>query len=149
MLRTWVLTFFLALALMATSVDAKKITRTVVVDETFAEFSFKWNSSGGMYMRFRPLNVDGQLEICAVYLNVLGGSKSARLNKSVLEEARFMIDGKTMMRNLSFADPVSRGLRVSELMGQTAKCVATKKPFPTTQFRYGIKIRSGKYSAER
>lgn len=150
MLRTWILTFFTALALTATSADAKKITRTVVVDETFAEFGFNWDSSGGMYMRFRPFNVDGQLEICAVYLDEQGPGwlKRANLNIVVLKKAAFVIDGKTMMRNLSFADTVSSDLKESKLIGQRANCVATRKPFPANQFQYGIKVRDGRYQED-
>lgn len=148
MLRSIFLMVFAVLMTSTTDASAKKVTRTVSVDETFAEFGFNWDGSGGLYMRYRPLNVDGQLELCVVYVNI-GGTKIKRLNKSVLKEAKFIVDGKIMMRNLSFADTVGSTLRNTKLAGQQANCVNTGKPFPSGQFQYRMNVRSGGFRAER
>lgn len=137
----------LALALAGSQTLAREISGSIAVDESFAEIDFKWNTSGGFFLRLKPIEVDGMLEICAV----LSHSSQARhnLNLEAMREARFIIDDKTMLRNLSFVGVVSSAHKKNKLIGQQANCVAAGKAFPQKASQYGIKFRRGNYRADR
>lgn len=147
MLRYCILTVLSLTLISSSGVAAKGVTRTVSVDETFGAYELNWSRSGGLKVRYSPMNVEGKLEFCVVYLAFPAGRKMVLLNKSALKEARIYVDDQLVLRDLTFANRVSNKHKKSRMVGQSANCVSTGKPFPTEAFRYRIQIRRGKYRA--
>ena len=142
-IKSTLLVVLAILMISGASAEAKKVSRTVVVDDSFAEFYIRWDRSGDLYMRYKPLNVNGQLEICAAYSGPSGNH--GPLNQALLTEARIVLGGNTMQRNLDFARKISKKHQKAGLIGQPAICVTTGKPFPSGDCRYGVAVRPGKY----
>ena len=121
----------------------------LVVDDTFAGYSFKWSGTHSILFRARPLIQDGQIFICGTYA-FSGGSTRSKLARAVLKDAQAQMKGVTVRRNLTFFNSTSSRHFQTRLDGQPAACMAISADagkYDLSSFE--IKFRKGTYRVRK
>ncbi|WP_159808205.1 hypothetical protein [Litoreibacter roseus] len=124
MKKLFCLTAAAMLAVVATDVHAatKKVTRTVQVDEEFPSANLRWTGAhaGGYDMMWRPIMVDGKIEICAA-----GAYTNIQLRQAVrksLKGGTVSMNDKVILKDLTFSASARTANRIRSTK---ANCVAT------------------------
>lgn len=110
------------------------ITRQIPVDAGFGDGSLTWPGlPGGYHFKLRIIAADGRLEICGV--GVFTDAYSRSQERSVLRAAKFKMNGRTILEDLSYFARVNRR---SDLDRGTANCRATSAAIPQAEVSFEI-----------
>lgn len=94
------------------------------IDQSYGGFSAKWSSAGGLIVRHRAFVVEGKLVICGAYSSQ-GGSRQNRFAQALLKESSATLNGRSVMRDMSFFAVVNSRYNSVKLEGQSANCRGT------------------------
>ena len=110
------------------------VTRTVPVDENFAEGGIKWSGAGGGYeWRIRLISVDGGLELCGVL--AYDGSFSRSNDRRVLRATKLTMNGKPIIQDFNYFAKVEKR---TGFKGAVSNCARTSAKTPTTAVEFDI-----------
>lgn len=128
--------FIASVALAATAVLSAcatyDVSRTIPFDEDFQGEDFNWSSNvpghtgGSTIFYFKPINVNGMLEVCGVWTHVGDAGR---------EHARKIMEGLVMISNgqrvLSSFTYFTKAKAPSDFASTPANCAATGVAYPT------------------
>ncbi len=128
----------LAVAMSISPAVAKrnKVAFTIPVDESFSESGITWNAEYGLGYVFRIdfRERDGTVFVCGAGTYVNGFN--SHLTKRALRDAKVTMNGKTILRNLTFFTNVKKG---KSLIGAPANCVDTGAALSPKSNEFDIK----------
>ena len=109
-----------------------------------------WNKGSSFMVRYAPFKVDGQIAICAIYIGK-GSSQARQFHRAALKDAKVTLGGKTILRNMRFANTVASQFFEAGGVGQSSACRKTSAPWTSNEQAYQVKLefRSGRYSVEK
>lgn len=94
------------------------------VESDWGRAGITWDRNGDLIIRFKLFPAGEGVALCMAYLEK-GTSTISRANNTLLRRTRFEVNGKSVVRNLSFAPRLSRSLRATQGVGGVSKCKDT------------------------
>ena len=120
------------------------------VTSAWLHSGMSWNRGAKLLVRYMPMNFDGKLGFCVAYVGN-GGAQARKFHRAALDEARILMDGSTVMRNLRFGRAMSSAHMQTGGVGQPSKCKATRADFPNQASLSTLRLqfRVGQYKVEK
>ena len=139
-------TFFLALGLTFGATISTAHEPTVLVDDNFGGGRFDWTRSAYFVFRYKPAILEGELHLCGAYAGVGSGGISNEFHRAAMREARFTVNGDTVLRSLRYFNQVNRRHLGEELVGTEARCRGLGIMTDSLNgMRFDIVFREGRY----
>lgn len=115
-----------ALLVLAPAPHAQAAGATITMPEKSGQYTINWSGQADqIHIRWLPYAIGGEMYLCGTY--ALKGHGMSSTSRRVLRDIAFKVDGKTVLRNVSYFTPAASP---DALVGAKAACKGTGRPVP-------------------